>query len=467
MQYPNNDQYMYAHGGHVGLREAAERIRHQGQEGDTVLAHINPMEAKFLDHHFGGDINPHTGLPQYGRFWKKLMHIAAPVTYFFSKEGSHSPFVRKVAPVVGSVIGGMAGPIGSVLGGAIANAAVGGHRHMLDHALGGALVGLGHATLSPMLGSGLGLDPASMGGKMMMTGHPGLGNALGLGSLFGGASGSAPAIGGSAGRGAAMHGLSNIGGGAAASGFGLKDAMQMALLGTAITGSIKGKEKKFPYGSPENESLEQFKAKNRTWGPEDAYHPAEPMNKNQPQFRPPGYRGTVWNFFPTPEEQQEQLARANAEMAQPGYAQRFARGGQVKGYWNGAEGGQADTIPIDLPENSYVMDATTVSLAGDGNSGNGARKIRHMVEKKVKETYRNGNFERSGITKELKPSRRIKAMVSDGELNLEPHEVSALGDGDFRKGVKVADKFRKNLRRHKGVKTFLPPKSKELTSYLR
>lgn len=45
----------------------AMRLKHMGQKGDTMLAHINPEEAKLLKEHGGsGKTNPHTGLPSFG-----------------------------------------------------------------------------------------------------------------------------------------------------------------------------------------------------------------------------------------------------------------------------------------------------------------------------------------------------------------------------------------------------------------
>ncbi len=74
---PATPQYAYAPpmpafegGGRVkdtyGLENAAEMIRRQGREGDTVLAHISPEEAGILKLMGGsGTINPYTGLPEY------------------------------------------------------------------------------------------------------------------------------------------------------------------------------------------------------------------------------------------------------------------------------------------------------------------------------------------------------------------------------------------------------------------
>ena len=48
------------------LKGMAEIIRKQGKQGDTILAHINPEEAKLLKERGGsGEINPVTGIPQF------------------------------------------------------------------------------------------------------------------------------------------------------------------------------------------------------------------------------------------------------------------------------------------------------------------------------------------------------------------------------------------------------------------
>jgi hypothetical protein len=74
---PATPQYAYAppmpafeKGGRVketyGLENAAEMIRRQGREDDTVLAHITPQEAGILKLLGGsGTINPYTGLPEF------------------------------------------------------------------------------------------------------------------------------------------------------------------------------------------------------------------------------------------------------------------------------------------------------------------------------------------------------------------------------------------------------------------
>lgn len=425
---------------HSGLRHAIDMLRKRGQGGDSVLAHISPEEARYMQKRFGNDVNPHTGLPQFGFFQR-------------AEKALRKPF-KMIAPVAGSIVGGLlGGPGGAIAGGALGGGLTS-RNHMIDHALGGAAVGLGHSLLSPMISQGLGLAPESMMGRAMMTGAPSLGSQLGLGSAA--LSGGSKLFGGNK---AAIPSPEETGGFGGLGGLGLsgKGLIDTALLATTLGGVLKGRAKMPAYGSPENETIHQAMQRNKpVWGPEDAYKPPVQENK-QAHFPPKGYRKSKWKFFPTPEEQQAQLLEAEAEMREPGYERRYAKGGKVKGYYDGEDGGQSDKIPVDLPEKSYIMDATTVSLVGDGNSKHGARKIKKLV----------GDFERSGVVKDYKPSRNIKAMVSDGELYLSPKEVAAAGGGSIDKGVKNLDKFRKNLRKHKGVKKFLPPKSKPLTQYLR
>jgi hypothetical protein len=85
---------MYKRGGEVketyGLENAAEMIRRQGRDGDTVLAHINPEEAGILKLLGGsGTTNPYTGLPEFKllRGLKKIPVIGKPLYKLGSEVG--------------------------------------------------------------------------------------------------------------------------------------------------------------------------------------------------------------------------------------------------------------------------------------------------------------------------------------------------------------------------------------------
>ena len=60
------------------LKELYHDIAGKGQDGDTMLAHINPEEALLLKAYGGsGTINPYTGLPEYKKAVKKIATVAA------------------------------------------------------------------------------------------------------------------------------------------------------------------------------------------------------------------------------------------------------------------------------------------------------------------------------------------------------------------------------------------------------
>jgi hypothetical protein len=62
------------------LKELYHEIAGKGQDGDTMLAHINPQEALLLKAHGGsGTINPNTGLPEYKKAIKKIAKVALPI----------------------------------------------------------------------------------------------------------------------------------------------------------------------------------------------------------------------------------------------------------------------------------------------------------------------------------------------------------------------------------------------------
>ena len=68
----------FAKGGIAELKPIAKAIASYGRNGDTMLAHITPAEARMLRRRGGsGTINPHTGLPEFflksiGKIFKKI-----------------------------------------------------------------------------------------------------------------------------------------------------------------------------------------------------------------------------------------------------------------------------------------------------------------------------------------------------------------------------------------------------------
>ena len=67
----------FAEGGIVSLHPIARELQKFGREGDTILAHINPVEARMLKQMGGsGTTNPYTGLPEF--FVKRVVRAVKP-----------------------------------------------------------------------------------------------------------------------------------------------------------------------------------------------------------------------------------------------------------------------------------------------------------------------------------------------------------------------------------------------------
>jgi hypothetical protein len=253
-------------------------------------------------------------------------------------------------------------------------------------------------------------------------------------------------MGGGAGAGGALGG-GGAGGGILSS---LGGPLNAALLGTMIGGTLGRKEKVTPQQIQQErrdiESIRNLPVQDmsvlspRKWGEEDQYRKVKPYKRRY--VKPPD------NYMAGQDPEFDIFPDENPEV------EYYKEGGYV----HGEDGGQSDKVRMDIPDGSYVMDATTMSLLGDGNSLRGKKIIEDELERK---------FLNSGIIRNPQESKNIKAFVSSGEHVLKPEIVTAMGKGNNEKGAKKLDKMRRNVRKHKGVKPFLPPKSKKLKEYMR
>lgn len=349
----NNGFYQgYSHGGSV--KNMAEQVREHGRNGDTVLAHINPMEQDILKQYGGsGTINPNTGLPEYGFFKeiKKLVKGASKIA----------------APIIGGFFGG---PAGAIAASAALGASQRGHGNHLKGALSGGMQGLGYAALAPMLGNAFGIDSGGMMGRAMGVDHPSLmgqmgfggaaaqqpGGGLGLGSLFGG---------GAQGQGMAT---SQAPSGAEGGMFGNLSPMQMGLMGVAGLGAMKGRAK-----PPKEESLQDYMQRNSMKN--GASPPSKNLRYKQDYAQmPEGYMGMEQgerNYF-TPGEFEE--------------IPNYSYGGHVPG----SSGGQEDDFKAYLSPGEYVLRADVVSRLGDGNTNSGFKKLDLFQDSTMKTSSREG-----------------------------------------------------------------------------
>ena len=105
-----------------GIAEAARLVAGSGRYGDTMLAHINPQEARLLMKHGGsGTINPKTGLPEFiFKFLRKVWQaVWKPVKKFLN---------TKIGKIVANVALNVLIPgFGSVIAAGLTTAASGGN----------------------------------------------------------------------------------------------------------------------------------------------------------------------------------------------------------------------------------------------------------------------------------------------------------------------------------------------------
>lgn len=143
------------------------------------------------------------------------------------------------------------------------------------------------------------------------------------------------------------------------------------------------------------------------------------------------------------------------EAAPQGHKPEFITG--VTGYYaQGGGTGQSDDIPAMLHDGDYVIDADAVSALGDGSSKAGAEALA-----KFQAHFPHHD---TGSSK----GRPVPAKIADGEYVFPEAFVTALGEGDNKRGAKLLDEMRKELRMHKRAAptSKIPPKAHSPLDYL-
>lgn len=163
-----------------GQIESESAEAQMGRGGDTMTAHINPMEARMLQRNGGrGSINPATGLPEFG-FFKKLKKIFKKV----AKIALPAAAMYFGVPALGAAFGGGAlgsGLAGGLIGG-VSSALQGGNflKGALMGGLGGAFSGAMSAPGAEFGTLGSGTAGNALGGVSDYMNIPG-GHDLGSG----------------------------------------------------------------------------------------------------------------------------------------------------------------------------------------------------------------------------------------------------------------------------------------------
>lgn len=431
----------------------AEMIRQQGEGEDTVLAHINPVEAEMLRVMNGGKINPITGLPQFGLF-------SNPKKWFKSVAGPAAGVVlgNMLLPGIGGVIGGaMGGGLGSM---------VRGRNDMGQAMLRGGAMGAMAPTAASLAGSGANtLGAKGLGATLSNYGtQNAILPSIGLGSL--GSSISGVSAGDESLENLAQNAYKN----ADFSSQELRDlvtkkSQEMALndkltetfnslkpkpsfsdklldfasspqgllTGAALAGSFLNRPK-----PPREKSPEEQAAERKRYEMALLLTPQEQAAKEAADLAAEQSRRRVARNKFLPEE------RFNIEPlhVKTNSPEDYKRTGRWLEYYNNP---QFSGSPIMMKE------------------GGAARpKISYEIEQF---NYPSGlGFYVSGETKGQ--DDKIPAMLSDGEYVIPADTVAHLGDGNNNAGAKKLDEMIKKIRGSKGMKNALPPKAKSLTTYL-
>ena len=335
-----------------GLKVAARRIAAEGRNGDTILAHINPGEARLLKSRgASGGINPKTGLPEFFKFnWGSILAAVAPIALSF------------IAPGIGTFIGG---------------------------AISGGLL-----SAFPLATSALGMGVLSAGASLLGGAKPlnalmsgvtsGLGNyALGAGGVTGeGGSFAKSALGKAIGAGTDYLGLTGTDGlltppvsntaipdaaGKVASAP-KADFMKLAPLGLLAASALSSSSgspttNASSAGSPNEEDYFTGQMSSFEWDKAEKAAARENMSVTA-YLNQPGKYDMFASGAP--------VAGPTAFAAQGGTLNR------ISNLARGSGSGRDDTINARLSDGEYVMDAETVALLGDGSNSEGARRLDQM-----------------------------------------------------------------------------------------
>ena len=347
-----------------GLAGQAKNVADAGVGGDTMVIHINKDEYQKLCKEWGEPtINPHTGMPQFTPFWKQSWF--APVA---ALAGTALMATGVGAGLGGALLGEAAGTLGATTLaeatgiGALGSATVGGlaGNALLGAGIGG-LTGGGKGALMGGLLSGAGTVGASALGNYLGAGYspaPGQGatevptptpRPAEFGTSSGWATPTTPA-GSSMGSGY-LSGLTDY----------ATNPNKMAAtavgLGALMSGDSSQPEMpSVTAGTPTSTDPNMTKRLATT-----------PLNRTR--LQPPI---DYYNYGKMP----EQVFYGPDQTQQPTVA--AARGGPLSSAVNGPGTGRSDSIDAKLSDGEYVVDATTVSLLGDGSSKAGAAKLDQM-----------------------------------------------------------------------------------------
>jgi hypothetical protein len=142
--------------------------------------------------------------------------------------------------------------------------------------------------------------------------------------------------------------------------------------------------------------------------------------------------------------------------------QEFVKSGALL---KGPGDGRSDSIYTEVPQDTFVVNAFTVSMIGNGDSSSGAQRIQEWLDA-VEKKYSEQEIQYFKRIMQNKP--RVPVAFSAGEVPILPYHILMIGDVDLEKGHELLEAFQKNVKKHKsGHKGVLPPPTKNLSFYLK
>lgn len=415
----------------------AQMIREQGKGEDTILAHINPIEAEMLSvMSNGGSTNPVTGLPQFGFFNKPLKAIKGALG-----GGTGSVLGNMIMPGIGGVIGG-------ALGGA-AGSAIRGRKDYGNAALRGGMIGASLPTAASLAGaSANALGMQNLGSSLTNYGNQNsILRALGL-SAMGSEANNMSGI-------SAGDDFLNIGGGTSMKEIPVSELVKKEAAGNSSFMDMLIDKSKNYFSDPGNLLTAAI------LGGSLMNRPKEKTPEQLAQERKRYELGLMLS----PEEQ---AAKEAAELATEQSRRRIARNKFLP-----EERFQIEPLYVktNSPEdykkkNRWLEYYNNPEFTGNPLMMRSGGEVKPKISYEMEEfNYPSGlSFYVSGQTGGQ--DDKIPAMLSDGEYVIPADTVAYLGDGNNAYGAKKLDKMVKKIRGGKGVKNTLPPKAKSLTEYI-
>lgn len=418
---------------HDPLKKAEETGR--GEDKKLALIPIN-LALFLIELKQEPSINPKTGLLEFG-FFREL--------------------IRAAGTIVGAVMGG---PVGAGIGNVLGRVATG-------NKIGSALLGGAKIGALAYAGQGLGQAAGLLPGSNYLAqglGSMGIGSAAPLGQMAATA-GNIPL---------SQAGVMQSAGPVAETGMtaaqqagspGFIDTIgsfmskaapfaPLGVAGLAYMGSKQHQKHKKAARQEERQYLENEKER---MGFNRSLSPLRPSFRSyNPRFNERTELERRYGIFPEPAFIEEES--------------RYAKGGLVKSYNKGTlvtgpGKGQDDKIKTSVPDGSYIIDASSTSMFGDGSTKAGSDMLKEF-ENHIKLKFPKRFVKH--IEKHIsKSSSQVPVWLSEGEHKIDPVTVTLLGHGSNVNGADILKKMVINLRKHKISKgDGLPPKAKHPMQYI-